>query len=84
MLMERINLGNDLDTVRAALAAIEGIVDQSESVVEFRTRLAEALTGVLPSEVSSDAIKLLMPGGLSENPLAEVQVGWDSPPLTWS
>lgn len=74
-LMEGIDLGSDLDEVKAQLAALEELVDQSASVADFRSQLAGALTDVLPSEVASDAIKVMMPGGLSDNPLADAQVG---------
>lgn len=74
-LMERIDLGSDLDDVRSQLEALEELVDQAGSVADFRTQLAGALTDVLPSEVSSDAIKIMMPGRLSDNPLADAQVG---------
>lgn len=74
-LMERIDLGSDLDQVKAQLAALEELVDEAVSVADFRAELAEALTDVLPSEVSSDAIKIMMPGRLSDNPLANAQVG---------
>ncbi|MCH7845654.1 MAG: AAA family ATPase, partial [Acidobacteria bacterium] len=74
-LMSRIDLGSDLDAVTEALAALEDIVDQSASVAEFREQLAEALNAVLPGDVPPEAVRLLIPGGLSANPLVEFQVG---------
>lgn len=74
-LMERIDLGSDLDDIRNQLEALEELVDQAVSVADFRTQLAGALTDVLPNQVSSDAIKIMMPGRLTDNPLADAQVG---------
>lgn len=74
-LMRGIDLGADLDEVKAQLGALEALVDQAASIADFRSQLARALTDVLPSEVTSDAIKVMLPGRLSDNPLSEAQVG---------
>jgi putative ATP-dependent endonuclease of OLD family len=74
-LMRGIDLGADLEEVKAQLDALEAVVDQAASIADFRSQLAQALTDVLPSEVSPDSIKVMLPGRLSDNPLADAQVG---------
>lgn len=78
-LLGRVELGEAETAVKDAIRKLAASIDGSAALESFREELASALSAALPQEVDKEAVRILLPGELSEDPLADAQIGLESP-----
>jgi putative ATP-dependent endonuclease of OLD family len=74
-LLSGVALGDAEAAVKEALRQLAASLDASDALGTFKEELADALSVALPREVDKESVRILLPGELSEDPLADAQIG---------
>ena len=74
LLVASLDLGDDRARLEALAGEADTLLDQAEPVVDLRRRLADALSSVLPEEITAEDLSVHVSSGRPDDPTDQAEV----------